>query len=440
MMFGWLLGCAPDEEVLGPGPKVTVSSDVVTVATARWTDESGERSRVEVATADGAWLVTDWQDAGGMHEATLLGLLPGTTYTATVATESGELTGETDFTTGELPNDFPEWSTSGEASWEGYVYVNTVGAVHYLLVLDEQARPVWYHPYDPEYNAVRARPRHDGAGLVWAITPTGNEEPSPNFFHTSWLGQDLSSTTVRNYTHDFVELDDGTIGALLYDKRELEVDGVFQRVTGNALATVTPEGEVTTLWSVWDDYSPESDGYVLDGSGYWTHANAIDISEDGSTFTVGLRGLSAIVDIDASTGERLGQVGGVRSDYAFANEDDSFYEEHQFQVLDDGILVFDNQPTTSSTGSRVLQLELDDAAGVATATRKIYHEPPLWVYVLGDVDLLDDNGVRVTWTSSGVMTDYDADGNVRWELTMELGQALSYSLREDALPGNTRVR
>ncbi len=439
MMFGWLLGCEPEEEKLGPGPKVTVSSDVVTVATAKWTDESGERTRVEVADAEGAWLVTDWQDAGGLHDATILGLVPGTSYTATVATESGELTSETAFTTGELPNDFPEWSTSGEASWEGYVYVNTVGSVHYLLVLDEEARPVWYHPYDPEYNAVRARPRRDGTGITWAITATGGGEPSPNIFATSWLGKELRALDVRNYTHDFAEMEDGTLGALIYDKRTVELDGVLQQVNGNALSLVSPDGEQSTLWSAWDDFDPRFDG-TLDGTGYWSHANALDISEDGSTFTVGLRGLNAIVDVDAATGELGRQVGGPHSDYRFANDDDAFFEEHQFQVLDGGLLVFDNQATTSTTGSRVLQLALDDDAGVATATRKIYHDPPLWVYVLGDVDLLDDNGIRATWTSSGVMTDYDAEGNVRWELTMELGQALSYSIREDALPGNTRVR
>ncbi|MBM4367806.1 MAG: aryl-sulfate sulfotransferase [Deltaproteobacteria bacterium] len=434
-----LLACTPGDEALGPGPKISVSTDVVTVATSKWTDESGEYTRVEVADAEGAWLVTDWQEPGGLHEATILGLLPGTEYTATVATESGAATSGTEFTTGDLPNDFPQWTTSGEASWEGYVYVNTVGAVHYLLVLDEQARPVWYAPYDPEFNAVRARPRRDGSGVVWAITATGGRDPSPNIFATTWLGQQAMALGVRNYTHDFVELDDGTLGALVYDKRTIEGDGERHDVTGNALALVDGAGNATTLWSAWDDFEPTDETFDA-ATGYWTHANAIDLSADGSTFTVGLRGLNAIVDIDAATGAIGRQVGGPASDYRFASDDDAFFEEHQFELLDDGILVFDNQATTSDTGSRVLQLELDDSTGVATATRKIYHDPPLWVYVLGDVDLLPDDGVRVTWTSSGVMTDYDADGSVRWELTMELGQALSYSLRESALPGNTRVR
>ncbi len=431
--------CDPGETLLD-GAKVTVSPDVVTVATATWEASAEARSRVEVSGPDGPWLVTDWQDQGaGKVEVPLLGLLSSTDYTATVVEEGGASSEAVAFGTGALPNDVPGWTIEGEPFWEGYLFVATLGAANFLFILDEHARVVWYQTYDIDRDVIRVRPRRDKLGLVHALTYEGDQGPAPDIIYTNWDGAEDRRLTVDSYTHDFVELADGSLGVIRREMRETLVDGENVRVQGNLLSEVAPDGTVTDLWSTWDDFVPGRDTEI-DSTGYWTHANALDVDTDEATYTLGLRGISTIVDIDRATGGVTRQVGGVDSDYAFSGEFDAPFEQHQFDTTDEGLVIFDNRDRTFDDGSRLLELSLDDGAGAATVTKSWPHVPPLWVYVLGDVDRLDDGGTLVAWTSSGTMTDFGADGSTRWEMVLDIGQAVSYFERVSALPGVSRVR
>lgn len=439
MPFLSILACDPAETTL-EGAKIDVSPSVVTVATATWEAAGTAPSRVEVSGPDGPWLVTDWQEGGGGKvEVPLLGLLPSTDYTATVVSEDGASSPPVEFSTGALPNDVPGWTIEGAPSWDGYLFVATLGAANFLFILDEEARVVWYQAYDLDRDVIRVRPRRDGKGLVHALTYEGDQGPAPDIIYTDWTGAEDHRLTVDSYTHDFVELSNGGLGVIRREMRETLVDGENVRVQGNLLSEVAADGTVTDLWSTWDDFVPGRDT-ELDSTGYWTHANALDIDADEATYTLGLRGISTIVDIDRGTGTVSRQIGGVDSDYAFAAEFDRPFEQHQFDATADGLVIFDNRDRTFDDGSRVLELTLDDALGTATVAKSWPHVPPLWVYVLGDVDRLDDGGTLVAWTSSGTMTDFGPEGDTRWEMTLDIGQAVSYFERVSALPGVSRVR
>lgn len=331
--------------------------------------------------------------------------------------------------------DFPEWTTSGQPGWEGFLYTSTVFLGAYSLILDERGTTVWYQLAESTTSVIRNRPRVDGDGVVYAQTIVGDGEGIPIFRWANWDGSIERELEIPNYTHDFVELSDGTLILLMNDLRD--VGGIDVPVWGNAVVELSPDGVQRKIWSTWDDWTPGVDGDVQ-GNGYWAHANALDINEDETVLTVGFRDVSVIIQVDIATGKRIWQLGGRQSDFVLADGTDLPHHQHQFEWVGDELFIFDNR--ASPDDSRVVGLSFDPAAGTAVQTWEWRHEPGLWSYVLGDVHRRSDASSLVVFTTGGVIDDLDADGEVRWELESRLGTTLSYVTAVEALPGVTRLR
>ena len=426
-----LLASGCDAFALG----IELAPDVGPVAVAGWT-ETIERSRVVVSTESGPWLQTEWQEPSEVrHEHTLLGLYPEGQFAANVVTEGGAESQVFNFSTPSLPADFPGWSTDGSPSWDGYMVTSLLSDPPVALVLDEQARVVWFHTIETTGRVLRARLRQDGQGVRYAVSLLTDETKQPQVDAVDWRGNVTSQLDVPYFSHDFVEKTDGTLALLLFDVRKHEAfDG---DVYGNELVELTPEGTSRAVWSTWNTWDPTRDGQVQD-DGTWTHGNSLDVDEETGTYTAGFRGVDAIVEIDAASGATLRQVGGPTSTYAFASEQDQPYDQHQFQWVDGGILIFDNH--TEASGSRALELALDDVLLTATPANEIRHEPEFWVYAMGDVDRDGDGGTLISWATSGVISEVGSNGETRWELAADLGTATGFVTREHRLPGVERIR
>lgn len=420
-----LLGCDPSAvsiEVDGPA------------VVARWTATTVE-SRVEVRDASGTVLWTDWQEpSSNGHEALLLGLSPGQSYTAVAAARDGLSTVPSAFDTEPLPTDFPTWSTEGTPGWEGFLVGSLLGDTSNVVVMNDGGEVVWYHEEVSDTRVIRARPRVDGRGLWYAAFRDTDETAAPELVSVDWRGQELYREAIDHFTHDFVEHQDGTLGLLLEDLRP--VDGYEGDVRGNSVVQFAPGEAPTTVFSTWDIWEPGPDGQVHDGN-TWTHGNALDWDEDTRCYTVGFRGQDALVEVSADSGEVRRQVGGPTSTYTFVDGAQESFDQHQFQWVTGGVLIFDNG--VSETGSRAVEFGLDDEAGTATERWSYQHDPALWVYALGDVDRASDGSTLVTFSTAGVIDDVTADGDVRWSLTTGLGTVLGYTTRVTALPGVSRA-
>jgi hypothetical protein len=416
-----------------PDPTLDVLDTVSTVARATWTEDDDEPTRIEVSRGEHLFLVSDWQQPAEEHHAELLGLWPNEEWSARVVSESGKASADIPFATGGLPADLPTLEVTGHAGFDGYLSTSILGANVYSVVLDETGRIVWYAPAASPFAVLTSRLRLDGGGILRARSYESDIGGPPELDWLDWGGEADRTVSVQNYTHAFVEASGGELYVLQNDIRDTQEWGY---VWGSDLARLDTDDSVTPIWSTWDIWTP-SDVGVVEDNGYWTHANALDLSADESRVTMGMRELSQIVGIDLESGTVDWFLSGAEG-YRFPNPEDAPHEQHQFQWLDDHLLVFDNRE--ADQGSRAVELSFDDSARTASATWSWTHPGLLWSYVLGDVDRLDDGGTLVTFATAGTIDDVGPDDDLRWEVATRFRTVFGFVQRVDALPGVERVR
>jgi hypothetical protein len=412
----------------GLAPSIVVNGEVGTVAEASWSRTGAERTRIVLERAGLPWLATDWQEAELSHVAPLFALPPESALKARVEVEDVGLSDAAAFTTGSLSPALPGLNVEGEPAWGGWTLTSFLGAGSFAVLLDETGQIVWWYELDaPRLSRVRARP--DGQG-VWLGFADSEAKDSGGLRSVSWAGKPLADLDAPAFSHDFSLLPDGRVAYIEFDRRELP-DGA--PVWGNRIVEADDDGVQSEVWSAFDSWEPGVDGDV-DAQGYWSGINALDYDENADAYLLSARGLSAIVALgrDGVLGE---QIGGPQSDYSFPDDTDVPKRQHQFQRLADGLLVFDNRD--AEAGSRVLELELDEAAGTATSRWSYQPPDPLFVYALGDVDRRPDGSTLVAWCTSGVLDHVSKGGDVLASVRLDLGAGFGFIDRMDELPGLT---
>jgi len=430
-----LVACTASTVEGDGGLKLTPGATHAPPTRARWQADPLERSRVEVADDAGAWLATDWAAAGtGTAEATVLGPWAGGSFTARVVLENGEAGDPVDLIPAPLPADFPTLTLTGEAPGVGWTLLSVLSTgPSYAALLDDAGHVAAFHPLSGNAIAggARTRPRRDGQGIWWASL-----DESPAVLHgVSWMGEPLSATRVNGLNHDYSELADGSFVWIGQECRTTE-EGA--RVCGNTLVAGEPGGDADVRFNSWDRFDPAVDGPWDPDDPNWTHANALVVDEAAGTAWFGLRNLDTLLRIDLATGAVLDQIGGAQATLA-ADAGAGLDHQHRLAVVDDAtLLVHDNR--TAALGSRIARLTLNRAAGTVHGEDAWVHDPPLWDYVLGDVDARADGTVRVTWSTGGAVDELAADGTLRATLTAPLGTVFGYSTTLPELPGMVPLR
>ncbi len=417
-----------------------VSEVVTTVVTVRFSVDVSEvdAARIEFGpTGDCGRTANALPTGDGGYEAVLLGLKPATEVFLRAAVDVHERTSRSALvsaTTGDLPVDLPEIDLAAQdpdAALDGYLLTSIVSAPSWPVVLDADGDVVWWHRVDATWTPSfipRLRLGADGRTFVYLATPEPVEEDDPKhnvLVRVSADGIDQEIVDVEHAHHDFVVLDDGALGLVENDTRE--VDG--EPVDGDRIVELAPDGTRHEVFTVWDhlQYEPYEGPIPMVG---WTHANAIDLV--GDIYYLSLHNLDAIVAVDRDTGDLLAQAGGEGGDYALPDGSTHLFDwQHQFQVLDDGLLVFDNGPFLAPESRLVEYALVDGAAEVVWDHRA---DPALYVYVLGDVTRLPDDTTLATWSSAGRIEQVDPTGATLLQLDLPLGAGFGYTEWVDDLP------
>ena len=397
-----------------------VSVDVTTVVTVTWTTADALSCHVEYGPTVAYGCSTPPTLAGTEHEAVLLGLTAETeVHYRVVADGDGDLTDDQTVQTGRLPGGLPVIDVQGGGQ-EGFFVTPVLGSSTQALVLDAQGNIVWYAPVDEGAMAFRVLPSVDGRSFLYGGLGIGGLSPNGTIERISVDGSQREEIPVPYIHHDFVELPDGTIAAIAYDIREVG-DGV---VMGDQLVEVAPDGTSRQVWTAWDHFEVTDSG-VTEKDGTWTHANALDYDPVSDTYTVSLRNLSCIVHIDRASGEQLWVLGGDDATIELSADSTSFEEQHQFELFDHGILLFDNGDSERGV-SMVNEYTIDWQAGVADEIWSYTSDPPVWAYVLGDVFRYDNGDTLVDWASSGMMQRVTPDGEVTWQVNTHVGSVFGF--------------
>jgi hypothetical protein len=433
-LAGLAVGCAADFEAeLG----VVVADIVPTVVTVRWEvdDPSADELYVEFGrTTSSEQRAPAEIGDDGVAEAILVGLKPDRKYrlrAAEVVGGSARRSQVETVQTGPAPVALPDieaWSAPLADHAGGFVVTTIASSPSYAVIVDDDGDYVWWHQPDADWDQVfipRAIRSRTGPSMVYlaATTWTGGGEAE-----TGWLllrvaldGTEIDRYEVFGAHHDLVELSDGTLAAIRLDTRM--VDG--EAVEGDRIVEIAPDGTLTDVWSIWDHetYDPGII-YAEDGTG-WSHANALDVDEDEDTYTLSARNLDTLYRIDRGSGDVLWRLGGAGSDFAGV-ADPPFQRQHQFDVLGDTILVFDNG-LPEDYASRVVEYALDEAAGEAELTWSHRADPDLFSIGFGDAQRLPSGNTLVTWSTPGRIDEVTPGGDVVWSLEEDLGAGFGYA-------------
>jgi hypothetical protein len=378
---------------------------------------AGEPSEHEVAAAlrgDGTWA------------AVLLGLAQQREIEvqAVVERDGQTWTSETvGIVTGTLSADLPVPAVDlvdPEAPRQGFL-VTTVstGAATLSVILDADGEYVW--AYDLGVEAKHSHTWLSRDRLWIYLLTTGPEEGA---YEVSRVRVDGTATEtveiLENWHHDATERPDGTLDFLVYDQRM--IDGV--PIMGDQIISLSPDGVLASTWSIWDHRDPPE--IQSEGDQDWSHANAIVYDEVDDAWYLSLFSLDEIIKIDRASGEIRWTLGGDASDFELApGENEGFHHQHRFQLLEHGLVVFDNGDP-DRYASRVEEYTLDTGAGTAELAWQYEPDPSLYNLVLGDVVRLDDGHTLVCFSNAGQFDLVDPAGALVWRLTMPLATTFWY--------------
>jgi len=422
--------------------ELEVSEVIPTVAFARFTVDSPEVTEAWLEyglDADNEVLAPAADDGQGGFEAVLLGMKGSHEYRVrpVVVIDGEQVAGDEErITTGGLPTDLPKLTVTVQdetRATPGFYVMSLHSEPSGSVIVDHDGDIVWWHREDvgdDVFPVGRSRISRDRLRMLYqaSLWSEDDEDYVTYILQVTLDGTSQERVRVAAAHHDFTELPDGTLAAIMIDSRIVE----DEEIHGDRITEVRPDGTEVDVWSVWDvfEYSGDAPGAT---DQIWTHSNAIDYDEESDSYSISVRNQDAIVVVDRSSGETLSVIGGELSDYTLAGDDPAWFDrQHQFFGRDDELYVFSNG-FDYEAGSRVLGYQLDDASATAVNHWRYEPQPPLYCYTLGDVGLLPSGNLLVTWTTAGQLEEITPEGEMVWQVKADLGAGFGYTTFTESL-------
>lgn len=404
---------------------VEISADVVTVPIVTFSTADSARAIVRYS-FDGAEHETPRGAPATDHRTVLRGIPSDTDVDVWVELEDGSTSESVSVTTGTLPTSMPTMTVEGSGQ-SGFLLTPLLGGTVGPIVVDGLGNIVWYHVDDSGLDVYRARMQVGGDGIIYnAASVSGDPADNSRLIKVSWDGGTVEEVAVPLLAHDFVELDDGSIVAIVVEYGKDDAGAV---VRGDSLVEILPDGSQTPIWSAWDCFDPDVE-IGDDPELGWTFANALDYDATEDAFLLSLRNFSSIIQIDRASGSCDWGLGGEAGTLDI--DGDSFLHEHQFDRTETGIVVFDNSGA-GGNASRAIEYTLDLDADTATEVWSYKPVPSIYSFVLGDVHRYDDGDTLVTFSVAGELNRVTPEGDAEWVLNTELSYALGFVDPQDDL-------
>ncbi len=409
-----------------------LSDEIATVIVVEWQTAVPTTGRVEFGEADDFSYSTLIERAPNKtHRALLLGMPADTEVRFRIVATDGKsetVSPPETITTGGLPTYLPELVAKGSGQ-EGFTIVPIIAPdTAAVTIIDSKGRIVWYHRDDRDLDIYRARLSRDRKSILYnAASVSGSPSEDSALMRVSLDGTSFSSVPVPLLAHDFVEHEDGTIGAIVAEYRVV----AGQDIMGNDIVEVSADGTVTPVWTSWDCFDIETDvGDTMDNG--WTFANALDYNPVEDAYYIGFMNFSSIAKVDRKTGHCLWVFGSTAETISFAAGAPRFWHQHQFQILENGILVFDNDGAPG-TESRVTEYAFDFTSNTASEVWSYTAEPSVFSFVLGEPIRLENGNTLINWSASGQMNLVTPKGESVYQLNLPIGNVFGFDTIEETL-------
>ena len=318
------------------------------------------------------------------------------------------------------PKDLPrfEVTSSGGATGDGYVFISpfnyvAVGSTPaYLLILDNNAEPVYYHRFSGLPNAMDFKKNPNGL-LTYHHRGKGEFIALNNRYEE--VDSYAAGNGLRTNLHDIQLLDNGHRLHLNYDRQIMDMSVIVPGghptalVTGCIVQELDAGDNVVFEWRSWDyidildtvvDVTAKQVNYM--------NCNSIERDSDGHLL-LSSRNLDEITKINRQTGELIWRMGGKKNEFTFTN-DDGFSRQHDARRLYNGhITLYDNGVTHSPQFSRGLELEVDELNKTVTVVREFRNTPDTFGVALGNMQRLPGGNSVVGWgrSSKPVFTEFN---------------------------------
>ena len=198
-----------------------------------------------------------------------------------------------------------------------------------------------------------------------------------------------------------------------------------ESVTGDVVVEIDFEGnELRRVWSSWDTWTPTGPMEIgfYGPSADWTHANTLEYLAATDEYLVSIHNLNTVIQVDRGSGEITRQIGGEDSDLTLT-AGKAFVHQHSPYLRGDALYVFDN---TSNDVSEVRGYRISQNEGTYAQSWHLPNPANTYVPVLGDVFRTDEGQTLTSWGSTGILAEYDADGEQTFRLDLSLGAGFGF--------------
>ena len=304
-------------------------------------------------------------------------------------------------------------------------------------IIDNQGRPIWFHPTSKGDQAADFRVqsyRGESVLTFWegqSHTGPGHGEGVDYIYDHGYrlIATVNAGNGLAADTHEFRLTPEGTALITVYNQVPRDLSSVGGPVNGSVFDGVVQEVDVATgavrfEWHSLDHVGlDESHAPVpTDGSTYdYFHVNAASLDVDGNLI-IDARNTWTVYKVDHHSGQVIWRLGGTKTDFALG-AGVPFAWEHDPEAVDrDTLRIFDNEASpTILPQSRVIWVRRNRWNHTATLIRSIVHPDGLSAGSQGDAQALDNGDTFVGWGATGRFSEFDARGNLLFDASVPTG-------------------
>jgi len=385
---------------------------VSTILEVTWTQDADAEVWLEATFDDAVRGSPARAVSAGEASEVLLGLPPETDVSVALVDAAGERA-RCDARTGTLPAELPlpslvEWDPT-LASEEEFVLISVdthengyyYSGPYYVLLLDRQARVVWYHEVSSSEATMFPHVSADGTHLLFDESTSYNYSGEIPQLRRLTLDHRLDETVdVEGFTYGYTELPDGK---LLRDFR-----------SGNTYSLVeqSTDGEIREIWSCNDWMSAHREGGMC-------YTNAVIWNEQTESVLWSLPYHDTVVEIDRMSGTVKRVFGALGATHETVPEDAAFEFNHYPNFTPEGTLLLSTHAGPDGGEQRAREYEIDDEAGTLTQVWVYGEGIDEYAYYSGEAYRLGNGNTLINYGTGGAAREVTPAGVVAWDITWD---------------------